>query len=532
MKEFRSALEGYLAGELEPAAAQAQITAAIMRSPQLAPAMLATIEGFSRAGRVAPELAVSLSAVVNAAVAAARAAPPSPPVPPPAPPTPPPPPAPPAPAGDKTQYRPVAPPPVPASASVPDVAPAPSSVPAEASDKTQFRPVRAPPPPVPATSADDKTHYRPVAPPPVPASVPNAVPAPSSASAAASDKTHLRPLPPRPVAESAHAPPTGTSVPESGRTSGGSSVGTSAGSWTNFGQMGATPGEQLSIGSVLVDRYLLESIVKGGDRGGMGIVYKALDLRQQEAQERNPYVAIKVLNEDFKRHPDSIKALVKETNKTRKLSHPNIINVHNFDWDKGKGNVFMAMELLEGSPLNELIRVNRDRGGLSLAEALKIIRGLSEALAHAHASRIVHSDFKPGNAFLTEDGRVKVLDFGIARAAHAGGVADGDRTTFDAGTLGALTMPYASCEQIEGQEPDTSDDVYALGVVSYELLTGRHPFERELSVPPRQDREDRREDGPRSANEAEAAGQPGRHPVEGLAARHGLQSRAAVPQRR
>ena len=94
---------------------------------------------------------------------------------------------------------------------------------------------------------------------------------------------------------------------------------------------------------------MLESIVAGGDKGGMGVVYKALDLRQQEAQERNPYIAIKVLNEEFKRHPDSIKALARETNKTRKLSHPNIVNVYDFNRDRG--NVYMAMELLEGGIL-------------------------------------------------------------------------------------------------------------------------------------------------------------------------------------
>ncbi|MGC1523146.1 MAG: protein kinase, partial [Steroidobacteraceae bacterium] len=235
---------------------------------------------------------------------------------------------------------------------------------------------------------------------------------------------------------------------------------------------------ELTIGSVLADRYVLASIVAGGDKGGMGVVYKALDLRQQEAQERHPYVAIKVLNEEFKRHPDSIKALARETTKTRKLSHPNIISVYDFNRDGG--NVFMAMELLEGSALNDLIRNNRDRGGVPLDDAMRIIRGLGSGLAHAHANGIVHSDFKPSNSFLTTDNRVKILDFGIARAAKvgAGAAAGGDKTLFDAGTLGALTMPYASCEQIDGGDPDTTDDVYALGVVSYELLTGRHPFER------------------------------------------------------
>lgn len=426
MKDFRAALEDYLAGRLEAPAAQARMTEAVRRSPQLAPAMLATIEAFTRSGRVTPEIASSLNAIVKAAAASAGARP-----------------APPAS---------VAPP----AAAAPQ-RPA-SGAPAAPSDKTQFRPAGTP---AAAPPAPDKTQFRPAA---------------GTAAPAPSDRTQFRP-----VSGSKTPPPdepsvatTGTSVPRNPT----STRGTSAGSWSDFGQAGGIPAVQLTIGSVLADRYVLASIVAGGDKGGMGVVYKALDLRQQEAQERHPYVAIKVLNEEFKRHPDSIKALARETTKTRKLSHPNIISVYDFNRDGG--NVFMAMELLEGSALNDLIRNNRDRGGVPMDEAMRIIRGLGSGLAHAHANGIVHSDFKPSNSFLTTDNRVKILDFGIARAAKvgAGAAAGGDKTLFDAGTLGALTMPYASCEQIDGGDPDTTDDVYALGVVSYELLTGRHPFER------------------------------------------------------
>src|SRR5258707_51176 len=434
MKDFRAALEDYLAGRLEARVAQARMTEAARRSPQLAPAMLATIEAFTRSGRVTPEIASSLNAIVKAAAASASARP----TPPPASGTPP---AVPPPASDKTQFRPAGGPAAPPAAVPP-------------SDKTQFRPAGGPATPAAATPPSDKTQFRPVsgskAPPPEPS--------------AAADRSHA----PR---------TTGTSPSQIPR-SPTSTRGTSAGSWTDFGQPGGVPTVQLTIGSMLVDRYVLDSIVAGGDKGGMGVVYKALDLRQQEAQERHPYVAIKVLNEDFKRHPDSIKALARETTKTRKLSHPNIISVYDFNRDGG--NVFMAMELLEGNALNDLIRNYRDRGGVPVNEAMRIIRGLGSGLAHAHANGIVHSDFKPSNSFLTTDNRVKILDFGIARAAKvgAGAAAGGDKTLFDAGTLGALTMPYASCEQIDGADPDTADDVYALAVVSYELLTGRHPFER------------------------------------------------------
>ena len=234
----------------------------------------------------------------------------------------------------------------------------------------------------------------------------------------------------------------------------------------------------LAIGSVLSGQYVLESIVPGGDKGGMGIVYRARDLIQEEAQDRNPYVAVKVLTEQFKQHPESMKALNREYKKALKLSHPNIVKVQNFSRDAS--NVFMVMELLEGQSLGEAIHAVKGRG-LPVSEALRVTLALARALAYAHQMSIVHSDFKPSNAYITHDGTVKVLDFGIARAAKVRGTKlDGkdDSTLFDAGTLGAYTLPYASCEQISGEEPDPRDDVYALAVVSYQLLTGRHPFDR------------------------------------------------------
>ena len=106
-------------------------------------------------------------------------------------------------------------------------------------------------------------------------------------------------------------------------------------------------------------------------RGGMGVVFKARDLRKEEAQDRNPYVAIKILSEEFKRHPQSLKALQREARKAQKLAHPNIVNV--FDFDRDKGNVFMAMELLDGESLDRLIK-RLDRQGMPQKEAVRIIR--------------------------------------------------------------------------------------------------------------------------------------------------------------
>ncbi|GMQ96938.1 MAG: hypothetical protein BMS9Abin15_0624 [Gammaproteobacteria bacterium] len=228
---------------------------------------------------------------------------------------------------------------------------------------------------------------------------------------------------------------------------------------------------KVGVGSVIKGRFELEGQL---GVGGMGIVYKACDLIKVEAKDRNPYVAIKVLNEDFKKHPESFITLQRECSRTQKLAHPNIATV--FDFDRTGGMVYMTMELLEGKPLNDFMKDDLPEKGLSFKEAWPIIKGLGAALAFAHHRRIVHSDFKPGNAFLTKDDAVKVLDFGIARAIKKPG--QSETTVFDAGKLGALTPAYASCEMLEDEPPDEQDDIYGLGVVTYILLSGRHPFDK------------------------------------------------------
>jgi len=226
----------------------------------------------------------------------------------------------------------------------------------------------------------------------------------------------------------------------------------------------------LFMGSVLRERF---ELVQELGRGGMGIVYRAFDRRRADLRE--PYVAIKVLNEEFKRHPLAVRALQRESRKAQKLAHPNIVAVHDFDRDGG--NVYMVMELLSGHSLDEVIRTNGKRG-LPLSRALSIIEALGSALSYAHELEIIHSDFKPSNAFLTAQGKVKVLDFGIARAAPSRFEMSEKTTLFDAGKLGALSAAYASPEMLRGEEPDVRDDIYALACVAYELLTGVHPFKR------------------------------------------------------
>jgi len=135
------------------------------------------------------------------------------------------------------------------------------------------------------------------------------------------------------------------------------------------------------------------------------------------------------------------------------------------------------MELLRGRSLEDVIRAARDIG-LERKAALPVIRGIAEGLSYAHRKGIVHSDLKPANVFLVDDGTPKLLDFGIARAvpAVANAANAGPKDDFDAGSLGAYTPLYATEEMVQGADPAPADDMYAFGVIVYELLTGKHPF--------------------------------------------------------
>jgi serine/threonine protein kinase len=234
-------------------------------------------------------------------------------------------------------------------------------------------------------------------------------------------------------------------------------------------QAAGLPSEAVPLqpGETLRRRYLLEEVI---GRGSMGQVWRARDLLAEEARDRNPYVAVKVLNRDFEGHPDALAGLHREALRAQQLAHPNIATVHIFDRDESSGRVFIAMELLEGRPLDSLIRETRG-AGLPPAEALPIIRGLAEGLAYAHRKGIVHSDFKPANVFVIRDGTPKILDFGIARGIHAA-----DDSVFQ-----GFTPAYAAPEMFSGADAHPADDVFSLGIVAHELLCGRHPFPGEES---------------------------------------------------
>ncbi|MDH3379452.1 MAG: protein kinase [Gammaproteobacteria bacterium] len=230
----------------------------------------------------------------------------------------------------------------------------------------------------------------------------------------------------------------------------------------------------LKPGSVIKERFVLEEVL---GTGGMGVVYKARDIRKEEAHDENPYIAIKVLGEEFKAHAAAFKVLQRETQKAQSLAHPNIITVYDFDRD---GNtIYMTMEQLIGTTLDSVVK-NAQPQGMPVRKALPFIEGIVQALAYAHKKQIIHSDLKPGNVFHTQDNVVKVLDFGIARALKQG--EEKKPGTDEQESISALTPAYASCEMLEGQEPDARDDIYALACITYELLAGAHPFNRKPAV--------------------------------------------------
>ena len=281
-----------------------------------------------------------------------------------------------------------------------------------------------------------------------------------------------RPVPPPAPADQATVVKPASARPETTRT-GATASGTGSVDMAGWQQLAdVAGGDQATIGMLLKGRFLIEREI---GRGGMGVVFLARDERKVEARDRDPYVAVKVLNDEFRRHPDSLIALQRESRRSQQLAHDNIVRV--YDFDKDGTIVFMTMEFVDGSDLKTVIRESAFRG-LPLAKARPFIEGMARALKRAHDAGVVHSDFKPGNVMVTREGVPKVFDFGIARAGKQPGESAEDQTVFDAGRLGALTPAYASLEMIQGRPPQATDDIYALGCVAFELLTGKHPFDK------------------------------------------------------
>ena len=208
------------------------------------------------------------------------------------------------------------------------------------------------------------------------------------------------------------------------------------------------------IGTVLGGRYRLVELL---GQGGMATIYRARD----NQLERD--VAVKILRPEYGADPDFIDRFRHEAQAAASLNHPGIVAVH--DYGNDPAGPYIVMELIEGEDLSTIIRRT---GALPPRAAARLVARAARALAAAHDRGIVHRDIKPGNLLVTRDGRVKVTDFGIARALSESGL------TLPGTTLGSVH--YFSPEQARGEMATPASDIYSLGIVLYELLTGRRPW--------------------------------------------------------
>ncbi len=216
--------------------------------------------------------------------------------------------------------------------------------------------------------------------------------------------------------------------------------------------------------------YQLQSLIGAG---GMGEVYRARDLRLDRD------VAVKILPEHLADNPEALRRFEREAKAVAALSHPNILSI--FDFGTEQSVNYAVMELLEG----ETLRARLTRAALGWREAVEVGIPIAEGLAAAHAKGIIHRDVKPENIFLTSDGQVKILDFGIARVKH---VVSADAKTLTAaaettkpGTV-IGTIGYMSPEQVRGEQADAPSDIFSLGCVLYEMVSRRRPFERKTGA--------------------------------------------------
>ena len=202
-----------------------------------------------------------------------------------------------------------------------------------------------------------------------------------------------------------------------------------------------------------IGRFKIQEIL---GRGGMGEVYKAFDPTLQRT------VAVKTVRPDIDR-PEYLDRMMREAQACARLSHPNIVTI--YEAGQAEGVVFIAMEYLQGQDLGDVLAAKR----LSFEDKIRILTKVLEALQHAHGLDVVHRDIKPSNILLCADGTIKLMDFGLARVLVA------DTLTASGNVLG--TPHYASPEQLKGEPVDRRSDIYSTGVMAYEMLSGRRPFE-------------------------------------------------------
>ncbi|MEE8378140.1 MAG: protein kinase, partial [Candidatus Aminicenantaceae bacterium] len=216
-----------------------------------------------------------------------------------------------------------------------------------------------------------------------------------------------------------------------------------------------TAKEELTTGSTFAGRY---QIIEELGKGGMGKVYKVLD------KEINTKVALKLINPEIAMDKKTIVRFRNELKIARDISHKNVCRM--YDLNKEKGTYYITMEYVSGGDLKTFIR---RAAPLSTARALSIGRQICEGLSEAHKIGIVHRDLKPNNIMIDDNGNARIMDFGIARSVKGKGI------TGSGIMIG--TPEYMSPEQAEGKDVDHRSDIYSLGVILYEMVTGQLPFQ-------------------------------------------------------
>jgi len=220
------------------------------------------------------------------------------------------------------------------------------------------------------------------------------------------------------------------------------------------------------IGSVLNNRFVLKALL---GEGGMGKVFKAIDLRREEVHDTNPYVAIKLLNDDVRRVTGAMMALQREAVVAQTLKHTGIASV--YDYNRDESHAYIVMELIEGYTLDQFIIASYP-DGIPAPQSYQLINKLIQAVLFAHEQGVIHADIKPSNIKVLPNGDVKLMDFGLARVVSLMSVSPNAIDNI----LSPLTPSYATVARLNGRQPVKVDDMYALGCVIYLILTGRHPY--------------------------------------------------------